>query len=76
MPTPLNDPSPVAEAMTWVARITAVGMMMVLPGLGGLWLDKHLGIGFLGLVGFAAGMIGGLTYLIAMTRQPSKKDKW
>lgn len=61
--------------MTWVARITAVGLVMVLPGLGGLWLDKHLGSRFLGLVGFALGVIGGLAYLVGITRLPSKKDK-
>jgi len=61
--------------MTWVSRIAAVGMLMVLPGIGGRWLDKHLGIGFLGLVGFALGVIGGIVYLVGITRVPPKKDK-
>lgn len=60
--------------MTWVARITAVGMMMVLPGLGGQWLDKHLGTGFLGLSGLTLGVVGGIAYLVSITRVPPKKD--
>jgi hypothetical protein len=61
--------------MTWVSRIAAVGMMMVLPGLGGQWLDKRLGSGFLGLIGFALGVVGGIAYLMAITRVPPKKDR-
>ena len=60
--------------MTWVARITAVGLMMVLPGLGGLWLDKHLGTSFLGLVGLTLGVVGGIAYLISITRLPPKRN--
>jgi hypothetical protein len=57
-----------AIAMQWVARITASGMMMVLPGLGGLWLDDRLGVGFIGLLGFGFGLVGGMIYLISATR--------
>ena len=61
--------SPMAAAMEWVARVFAAVLMMVLPGLGGQWLDKHWGTGFLGLAGFVVGLVGGVTYLIAVTRR-------
>ena len=63
---------PVAAAMQWVGRIMAAGLMMVLPGLGGHWLDQQLGSGFFALAGFALGLVGGMTYLIAITKKPSR----
>lgn len=60
---------PMAAAMQWVARIFATAVMMVLPGLGGSWLDQRWGTRFFGLAGLAFGMIGGVAYLIAATRQ-------
>lgn len=71
MNTSSDEPSPVSEAMTWVSRVLAVAAMMVLPGLGGQWLDKRWGTGFLGAVGFIFGLVSGMAYLLAMTkRQP------
>ncbi|HVA50972.1 MAG TPA: AtpZ/AtpI family protein [Pirellulales bacterium] len=67
-----NEPSPVAEAMTWVSRVLAVVAMMVLPGLAGQWLDKRWGTGFLGLIGFAVGLVSGMGYLLAMTKLPPR----
>ena len=32
-----------ALAMEWVAKITTVGLEMVLPGIGGHYLDERLG---------------------------------
>jgi hypothetical protein len=77
--TPLNDPperpSPMTEAMEWVSRILAVAAMMVLPGVGGQWLDKRFGLGFLGLAGFAIGVVSGVAYLLALTKQPPSRSK-
>lgn len=70
-----NEPSPVSEAMVWVSRILAVAAMMVLPGLAGQWLDKRWGTGFLGLVGFAFGMVSGIAYLLTMTKLPPRNMK-
>ncbi len=67
---PREKPSPMTEAMEWVSRILAVAAMMVLPGIAGQWLDKRLGTGFLGLVGFAIGVISGIAYLLAATKSP------
>ena len=59
---------PMGVAMQWVARITGAAVMMILPGLAGLWLDEKWGVSFIGLIGFAFGLIGGMTYLISATR--------
>lgn len=60
---------PMAVAMQWVARVFAASLMMVAPGLGGQWLDSQWQTGFLGLAGFAVGLVGGVAYLIAITRR-------
>lgn len=60
---------PMAVAMQWVARVFAASAVMVLPGVGGAWLDGRWGTGFLGPAGFVVGLISGVVYLIAVTRQ-------
>jgi hypothetical protein len=60
---------PMAIAMSWVARVFAAALVMVLPGLGGQWLDQRWGTGFLQATGFAFGLVSGVIYLIAVTRQ-------
>ena len=64
-----------AAAMEWVARIFAAALMMVLPGLGGQWLDRLWGTGFIGLAGFALGLVGGMMYLIAATKAADAERK-
>lgn len=64
---------PMAVALEWVSRITAVALEMVLPGLFGQWLDAKLGTNFLVLAGFVLGLVGGVWHLIAMT-QPKRPD--
>jgi hypothetical protein len=71
-----------AAAMEWVSRIITVSFEMVLPGLGGKWLDDRWGTNFLALVGFALGLTVGIWHLLQMTRalnskggkSPPKKD--
>lgn len=50
---------------------------MVLPGLGGEWLDRRFGTNFLVLVGFAFGLTAGLYYLLRVTKAIAggKQDK-
>lgn len=64
---------PMAAAMQWVARIVAAGLMMVLPGLAGQWLDGRLGTGFIVLLGFSLGLIGSMVYLLAITKSTGKR---
>ncbi len=61
--------------MEWVARLTVVGVEMVLFGLAGLWLDARLNVRPLfALVGFAVGIAVGLGHLLLMTAQDQKRD--
>jgi hypothetical protein len=66
--------SSVALGFDWASRITAVSLEMVLPGIGGQWLDKRYGTSFLALVGFAFGLTLGITHLLAMTRSENRSD--
>lgn len=65
---PEDKRPPVAAALEWVSRITTVALEMVLPGIGGQWLDRRWGTNFLGLAGFAVGLTVGIWHLIQMTR--------
>jgi hypothetical protein len=64
-----------AAAMEWVARIFAAALMMCLPGFGGQWLDRLWGTSFIGLAGFAIGLVGGMMYLIAATKAIDARRK-
>lgn len=66
---------PIAIAMQWVARIFAAALMMCAPGVGGLWLDHRWGTGFIGPAGFVLGLVGGMAYLLAATRQAEAERK-
>ena len=68
--TPPDDRSPLATAFQWSSRIIIVSLEMVLPGLGGYWLDSRLGtVCLFMLLGFALGGIASVVHLIHMTRQ-------
>jgi F0F1-type ATP synthase assembly protein I len=65
----------IGEAYTWVARITSVCGAMVLPAIGGMWLDNKLGLTpILTLTGLLLGMVGGLTMLIQLTKVKTVGD--
>jgi hypothetical protein len=71
---------PMAVAMEWVGRIMAAAAMMVLPGIGGQWIDRRLGTQWITLVGLALGLSLSIYYLLAITRprdpmngQPTKR---
>ena len=42
-PESLDTRSPTAKAMDWVSKITTISVMMVLPALGGYYLDQRFG---------------------------------
>jgi hypothetical protein len=77
-----DDRPPIAVAMEWVARIAAVALEMVVPGLAGKWLDDRWKTEpLLTLIGFGLGMAGGIWHLLLMTAsaknklKPPKQDK-
>jgi hypothetical protein len=58
-----------------VARLTLVGLEMVLFGFGGMWLDKRWATEPLyTLVGFAVGIGIGILHLLVMTAPGRKKS--
>lgn len=59
-----SSTSPIAEAMQWVSRITTVGLMMVLPALGGRWLDDRRGTHHWALIGLVVGLAVGMWQLL------------
>ncbi len=59
-----------ALAMEWVTKITTVGLEMVLPGVGGAYLDKYFHTSFLALLGFGLGLSVGIWHLLQMSKQP------
>lgn len=67
-------PHPYAAAMEWVAKITTVGMEMVLPAVAGNYLDKYLQTGYWVVVGVVLGGVLGFWHLMRMTRVVSNKQ--
>jgi hypothetical protein len=67
---PSHDP--LALALEWVAKITTVALEMVLPAVGGGYLDQRLGTGYWALVGVVLGMAVGMWHLLQMTRPKGK----
>ncbi len=66
--------SPIGVAFEWVARITSVALVMVLPGVAGGWLDHRWGTNWLALLGFTLGLVGGLVSLIGMTKRKGRSS--
>ena len=64
-----------AEAMEWVARIFALCLMMVMPGIFGQWLDRRFGTSFLVLIGFVFGLTFGVWYLLTLTGAANKQKR-
>jgi F0F1-type ATP synthase assembly protein I len=67
-------PHPYAAAMEWVAKITTVGMEMVLPAVAGRYLDKYLQTRYWVVVGLVLGGALGFWHLMRMTRVVSNKQ--
>ena len=64
---PPQQRDPMSEAMEWVSRILAFGVVMVGPGALGFWLDQRWHTRFLALLGFALGFVVGIMYLLVVT---------
>jgi F0F1-type ATP synthase assembly protein I len=59
---------PLAVAMQWVAKITTVALEMMLPAVGGSYLDRRFGTQCWALIGLVVGMVVGFWHLLLMTR--------
>lgn len=63
-----------AEALNWVSRISSLGVMMVLPILGGRWLDNRYGTSYWGMLGLVLGLAIG-AWQIALIAGVAKRRK-
>ena len=61
-------------ALEWVSRVLAVCVVMVLPGLGGGWLDRRLGTGYWAPCGFVFGFVSGTTALILLVQREGRRS--
>ena len=59
---------PMALALEWVTKITTVGLEMVLPAVGGGYLDRRLNTTYWTLIGVVFGVVFGIWHLLLMTR--------
>ena len=54
--------------MEWVSKITTVALEMVLPAVGGGYLDQRLGTKYWALIGVIVGFLVGMWHLLQMTK--------
>ena len=68
--------SSMAEAMKWVSVVTSVVGVMLVPALGGIWIDNLLGTKFLFMIlGVIVGFAGGLYCLLEMVKVNAKMHR-
>jgi len=58
-----------SRAMDWVSRVLSICVVMVLPGLGGQWLDRRFGTSYWTVLGFMFGFVSGFTALILLVKR-------
>jgi F0F1-type ATP synthase assembly protein I len=68
-------PHPFAAAMEWVAKITTVGLEMVLPTVAGTYLDQYLGTNYWAVIGLVVGLAVGFWHLLQMTKSTPGKGR-
>jgi uncharacterized protein YqgC (DUF456 family) len=59
--------------MEWVAKITTVALEMVIPAVGGGYLDQRLGTNYWALIGVVLGVVVGMWHLLQMTKAAGGK---
>ena len=61
--------SSMAEAMKWVSVVTSVVGVMIVPPLGGIWIDNLLGTKALfAVLGAIFGFVGGIYCVLSMVK--------
>ncbi len=72
---PPDDRSPMAIALEWTARITAIGLEMALPASGGFWLDRRFNtLPICAAIGALLGFAVGFYHLLQIARSQSTKN--
>lgn len=70
--------SPIAVATDWASRIMTVSLSMVLPILGGYWIDERFKIGPVGVLtglGLGVAMFGWQLFRLVKDLDQSQKRK-
>lgn len=68
--------SGMAQAMKWVSVVTSVVGVMIVPPLGGIWLDHLLGTkGLFAILGAIVGFVGGMYSLLGMVKANSSHSE-
>ncbi len=76
--SPPPDPKlhPIAQAYRWISIVVTSVILMVLPGIGGGWLDRRFGTRFFALGGVVLGLVTGIYYLlVSLPKPPSKRGR-
>ena len=61
--------SSMAEATKWVSVVTSFVGVMIVPALGGVWIDNLLGTqGLFAILGGIFGLVGGMYCLLEMVK--------
>ena len=70
----MSRPTAASEALDWISRTLAVGLVMAGCGWLGGRIDKHFGTQVFAMVGFLIGMFIGLIVLVVLVNRhkPSK----
>jgi uncharacterized protein YqgC (DUF456 family) len=66
---------PLAAALEWVSKITTVALEMVLPTVGGAYLDRRWGTRYWAVVGLIVGVTVGMWHLLQLTRDANKRGR-
>ena len=75
-PSPRDSRNSMAVAMQWVSKITAVSLTMVLPALGGWWLDSVCGTApWLLISGAVLGMAAAFRQLLQIVATPQSQGQ-
>ncbi len=72
----VDDRSVMAKSMAKVSELMAISLMMIVPALIGIWIDRMLSTVMLfTILGLVFGMIGAGYQLVALVSQSSNKQK-
>ncbi len=71
-----DDRPPMVRGMEWASRVTAISLEMVLPALGGVWIDRKLGTVPLFLIlGVVLGLAVGLMQLVRLGTETQRRER-
>lgn len=72
---PVDDRSPMAQALAQGSQVTAISLMMVIPAIIGHFIDQRLGtlILFTG-IGFVVGVAAAVFQLVQLVRYQNRRD--